>query len=77
MNKITRKDICDKWSINKSINPETMRKIKENGPVYKKLEKLCSLNQNNQSEIEKINEYMKANNLFNSFVNIKDRKSVV
>ena len=42
MNKITKKDICDKWSINKSINPETMRKIKENGPVYKKLEKLCS-----------------------------------
>jgi hypothetical protein len=70
MNKITKKDICDKWSINKSINPETMRKIKENGPVYKKLEKLCSLNQNNQSEIEKINEYMKANNLFNSYINI-------
>ena len=43
--KLTKKDLCDKWLTNKTINPETSRKIKENGDVYKKLEKLCSLNQ--------------------------------
>ena len=43
--KLTKKELCDKWLINKNINPETSRKIKENGEVYKKLEKLCSLNQ--------------------------------
>ena len=43
--KLTQKDLCDKWLANKTINPETSRKIKENGDVYKKLEKLCSLNQ--------------------------------
>lgn len=34
-------NICDKWLSNKLINPETLRKIKENGPTYKKLVKLC------------------------------------
>jgi DNA-binding transcriptional regulator YhcF (GntR family) len=43
--KLTKKELCDKWLINKTINPETSRKIKENGEVYKKLSKLCSLNQ--------------------------------
>ena len=43
--KLTQKDLCNKWLANKTINPETSRKIKENGDVYKKLEKLCSLNQ--------------------------------
>lgn len=28
-----------KWYNNKNVNPKTNRKIKENGPVYKKLEK--------------------------------------
>ena len=41
--KLTQKDLCDKWLANKTINPETSRKIKENGDVYKKLEKKCSL----------------------------------
>ena len=41
MNKITKKDICDKWFINKNINPLTMRKISETGAIYKKLEKKC------------------------------------
>ena len=41
--KLTKKDLCDKWLTNKTINPETSRKIKENGDVYKKLEKLCSV----------------------------------
>ena len=39
--KLTDKEICDKWLINKNINPETSRKIKETGLVYKKLEKKC------------------------------------
>ena len=43
--KLTQKEICNKWLANKTINPETKRKIKENGDVYKKLEKKCSLNQ--------------------------------
>ncbi len=43
--KLTQKEICDKWLENKTINPETSRKIKENGVVYKELSKLCSLNQ--------------------------------
>jgi hypothetical protein len=30
-----KSNICDKWLANKTINPETSRKIKENGPVYK------------------------------------------
>ena len=42
--KLTQKEICDKWLKNKTINPETSRKIKENGAVYKELSKLCSLN---------------------------------
>jgi hypothetical protein len=51
MPKLTEKDICDKWLKNKTINPETSRKIKENGTVYKKLLKKCSLNPLNQKEI--------------------------
>ena len=48
MTKLKEKEICDKWLENKTINPETSRKIKENGPTYKKLNKLCSLNPLNQ-----------------------------
>jgi hypothetical protein len=40
-----KKEICDKWLKNKTINPETSRKIKENGTVFKELLKKCSLNQ--------------------------------
>ena len=43
--KLTQKEICDKWLQDKNINPETKRKITENGEVYKKLSKKCSLNQ--------------------------------
>lgn len=32
---------CQEWIDNKNINPETGRKIKKDGPVYKKLEKEC------------------------------------
>ena len=42
MNKLTNEDIkkeLNKWNENKSINPFTQRKIKINGPTYKKLEK--------------------------------------
>jgi hypothetical protein len=51
MPKLTKKEICDKWLINKTINPKTSRKIKENGAIYKELEKKCSLNPLNQKEI--------------------------
>ena len=37
--KLTDNEICEKWLLNKNINPETLRKIKENKVVYKKLEK--------------------------------------
>jgi hypothetical protein len=41
MNNLTKKDICDKWLINKNINPLTSRKISETGTIYKKLVKKC------------------------------------
>ena len=50
--KLTQIEICDKWLLNKNINPETLRKIKENGEVYKKLEKKCSLNQKEKPKKE-------------------------
>ena len=34
-------EICNQWLINKNINPETSRKIKETGAIYKKLAKKC------------------------------------
>ncbi len=33
---------CKQWLKNKNINPKTGRKIKTDGPTYKKLEKACS-----------------------------------
>ena len=41
MPKLTKKDLCDLWLKNKTINPATSRKIKENGPIFKELEKKC------------------------------------
>ena len=35
------KKICNKWVDNKLINPNTNRKIKENGPTYKLILKKC------------------------------------
>jgi hypothetical protein len=69
MNKISENSICEKWAINKNINPQTMRKIKENGPVYKKLAKKCSLNQKKESNTKKINAFMKINKLFIPYIN--------
>ena len=45
INRLTEKEICYKWLENKTINPETLKQIKENGPTYKKIQKKCSLNQ--------------------------------
>ena len=42
MNKLTKKELCDKWLQDKTINPETKRKIKENGTIFNKLSKKCS-----------------------------------
>ena len=41
MNNLTKRDICDKWLLNKNINPLTSRKISETGAIYKKLVKKC------------------------------------
>jgi hypothetical protein len=38
---------CDKWKKNKTINPETNRKVKEDGPIYKNIEYECSLTKKN------------------------------
>ena len=35
------KEDCDKWINNKNINPITRRKIKQDGPVFKKIEAIC------------------------------------
>ena len=51
--KLTEKEICDKWILDKTINPETTRKIKENGEVYKKLLKKCSLNKKEKEICDK------------------------
>ena len=51
--KLTEKEICDKWILDKTINPETKRKIKENGEVYKKLLKKCSLNKKEKEICDK------------------------
>ena len=39
--KLTQNEICDKWLIDKTRNPETSRKIKESGAIYKNLAKKC------------------------------------
>jgi hypothetical protein len=36
-----RRSPCSEWQQKPSVNPLTNRKIKKNGPVYKKLEKEC------------------------------------
>jgi hypothetical protein len=51
MPKLNQKEICDIWLKNKNINPETLRKIKENGPLFKKIQKRCSLNRKSDKEI--------------------------
>ena len=38
---------CDEWRLNKNINPITKRKIKFQGSIYKKIEKICSINSKN------------------------------
>jgi hypothetical protein len=72
-NKLTKRDICNKWLANKNINPETSRAIKETGAIYKKLLKECSpkpLNINDAAN--------KIKRLFNPYIkritaNISDR----
>ena len=40
MHKLT-KELCDKWSENKNINPITLKKIKDTGLIYKTLKSKC------------------------------------
>lgn len=39
---------CKDWKLNKNINPFTKRKIKIDGPVYKKIEKICNNDTDNK-----------------------------
>jgi len=48
------KDDFELWKLNPSINPITKRKIKINGPIYKKFMKL----ENNNNERNDVNEYI-------------------
>lgn len=83
MNKLSDKDICDKWLLNKNINPETSRKISDTGTIYKNLVKKCSsvkqeIKPKNNSKIRKINAFNKIHKLFipyikRSSINIIDR----
>jgi len=53
---LTKSKICNKWLMNKNINPETSRAIKETGAIYKKLFKECStkpLNINKKDKLTK------------------------
>ena len=43
MNKQMTKELCQQWAKNPLKNPKTNRKIKHNGPTYKKLKKQCNL----------------------------------
>jgi hypothetical protein len=75
---LNENELCIKWLANKTINPETTRKIKENGPVYNKLLKKCSLNQNkNLNEKELCNKWL-ANKTINpaTLRKIKENGSV-
>jgi len=50
---LTKNEKCNKWLANKNINPETSRKIKETGAIYKKLLKECSIKPLNKDKKEK------------------------
>ena len=58
MPKLTQKEICNIWLKNKTINPETSRKITENGPIYKQLQIKCSLNQKEKNKDINIKNYI-------------------
>ena len=59
--KLTDIEICEKWLLNKNINPETSRKIKETGEVYKKLAKKCL-----KKEVSSDTSFKTAKSSFNS-----------
>ena len=44
-------NICNKWMINKNINPITDYKIKTNGTIYKQLFKFCNNNQQSSKKL--------------------------
>ena len=74
--KLADEELCKKWNDNKNVNPETSRKIKETGAVYKKLAKKCL--DDKKEIIKKINASKKIYELFipyikRSTVNIIDR----
>jgi len=44
------KSVCDKWLLDKSINPETGRKIQKDKGVYNKFAKLCTSSSSGKKE---------------------------
>lgn len=60
------KDDCVKWQFDKLFNPKTGRKIKENGPTYKKISKQYNFFFNNNEETKEVEEIEKLN------INIKN-----
>ena len=74
MHKLT-KELCDKWSENKNINPITLKKIKDTGLIYKTLKSKCYKIVNNVikyiqetiTNIDKRNEKINIDKLKESF----------
>jgi hypothetical protein len=65
------KEECKEWMENKNRNPKTNRKIKTNGPTYKKIEKSCNNIENIKKKSEKKNK--KQNNIKNIKKKIKKK----
>ena len=53
-NNLLTKELCEKWIENKNINPISLRKITENGTIYKTLKSKCTkiLNKNSKNICE-------------------------
>ena len=60
---LTKNEKCNKWLANKNINPETSRKIKETGAIYKKLLKECSIKPLNNDKNDKCNKWLANKNI--------------
>ena len=63
-------NVCKDWKKNPLVNPETGRKIKKNGPTYKKLKKKCSEKKSDNKDCNKWNK----NPLVNPETNRKIKK---
>jgi hypothetical protein len=76
-NKLNKSEICNKWLANKNINPETSRKIKETGAIYKKLFKECSIKPLNNDKNDKKDKNDKCNKwLVNKNINPETSRAI-